>query len=258
MPLGLTALVTLIQLVVPKSEFCCRTKPFEGAGQAMMRVFVLVSAMLKTGSEVTVKLVKLLARPPAVMTEIIPLLAPKGTVAAIVLLELTMKLAFAPLNITLVAVEKFVPLIVMLCPIPPLAGEKLAIAGAGVPSILARYADAMESGTAVKNVNPVASSICRGEVRYACHALLNPLVTFGTEMLTTRLLEFKRLKAVPLPKGTTTAIFQVLDAMKALPLGMVLVPKPLGPQMMSNSLVAASARQYVSKFSQTPELLAAD
>ena len=65
-----------------------------------------------------------------------------------------------------------------------------------------------------------------------------------------------RLKAVLLPSGTMgtmTAIFQTFEPMYALPLGMVLVPKPLGPHRMSSSLPAeANVRQSDSRFSQTP------
>ena len=42
--------------------------------------------------------------------------------------------------------------------------------------------------------------------------------------------------------------------MTALPLGMRLVPKPLGPQMMSTSLELVCVRQKLSKVPHTPEL----
>jgi len=46
--------------------------------------------------------------------------------------EFTVKVAVVPLNFTLVAPVKAVPVIVTLEPIAPLLGEKLVIAGVGI------------------------------------------------------------------------------------------------------------------------------
>src|SRR5207302_1236223 len=75
----------------------------------------------------TVKLPELLAEPPGVVTLIGPLEAPAGTVAVIVVAELTVKPALVPLNCTTVAPVRFVPLIVTLAPASPLLGVKLVI-----------------------------------------------------------------------------------------------------------------------------------
>jgi hypothetical protein len=76
-----------------------------------------------------VKLLALVAVPSGVVTLIGPLVAPLGTVACIVVAELTEKLALVPLNVTAVAPVKFVPLIVTLVPAGPLVGVKLVITG---------------------------------------------------------------------------------------------------------------------------------
>ena len=51
------------------------------------------------------------------------------------------------------------------------------------------------------------------EHRPAGQSLLNPFVTFGMEMAMTRFVALMRLNAVPLPSGTQTATFQVLEPM---------------------------------------------
>src|SRR5437870_3450190 len=81
---------------------------------------------------VTVKLFVLVAVPPGVVTRSGPVVAPVGTVAWIVVAEFTVKLALTPLNVTVVAPVKFVPLIVTLVPTGPLVGAKLVIVGAGI------------------------------------------------------------------------------------------------------------------------------
>jgi len=75
--------------------------------------------------------VALVVVPLAVVTVIGPLVAELGTVAVIVLEELTLKLAEVPLNFTAVAPVKFAPLIVTVVLLAPLPGVKLEIAGNG-------------------------------------------------------------------------------------------------------------------------------
>jgi hypothetical protein len=77
----------------------------------------------------TVKLPALLAMPLEVMTPIGPVVAPAGTVAVIAVAEPTVKLALVPLNRTVVAPVKLVPLMVTLVPTGPLLGVKLVIIG---------------------------------------------------------------------------------------------------------------------------------
>src|SRR6266850_1379408 len=81
------------------------------------------------GGLITVKLPALVAVPPGVVTLIVPVVAPVGTVARIEVAELTVKVALAPLKATRVVPLKLVPLMVTLVPTGPLAGVKLVIVG---------------------------------------------------------------------------------------------------------------------------------
>ena len=90
---------------------------------------------------VTLNELPLLAVPPAVVTLIAPLEEQFGTVALICVLLTTLNDALWPLNFTLVAPVRFVPVIVTLVPTPPLAGENPLMVGAGVldPPMNASY-----------------------------------------------------------------------------------------------------------------------
>jgi hypothetical protein len=78
---------------------------------------------------VTVNDELLVAVPPEVVTDQVPVVAPDGTVVVICVAEATVKVALVPLRATAVAPEKFVPVIVTLVPTGPLPGEKLVIVG---------------------------------------------------------------------------------------------------------------------------------
>ena len=115
--------------------------------------------LLIIGAPTTVKLLELVAVPKGVVTLIGPVVAPAGTVAVILVLELTVKLEFAPPNATTVAPVKFVPLIVTLVPTEPLVGVKLVIVGeaAGCRSGPVDFVSAIDgnhsAGNAIKNKN---------------------------------------------------------------------------------------------------------
>jgi len=79
---------------------------------------------------VTVNFVRLATVPAGVVTEILPVVAPAGTVAVIFVAELTVNVADVPPNLTAVAPVKFVPLIVTDVPTGPLFGENEVIVGA--------------------------------------------------------------------------------------------------------------------------------
>ena len=79
---------------------------------------------------VTVKLVALVAVPPPVVTLILPVLAPAGTVALTEVGVLFEKVALLPLNLTAVTPDRFVPVMVTTVPIGPLVGLKLLMVGA--------------------------------------------------------------------------------------------------------------------------------
>jgi hypothetical protein len=81
-----------------------------------------------------VKFVLLVAVTPLVVTPILPVFAPVGTVAVICVAEFTLKLVAAmPPNVTLVAPVKAVPVIVTGVPTGPLVGVKLVIIASAVP-----------------------------------------------------------------------------------------------------------------------------
>ena len=82
----------------------------------------------------TVKLMPLLATPPAAVTTTLPVVAPTGTVAVIdVLVQLPIPVAVVPLNFTLPfpwLAPKFVPLMVTEVPTAPEVGARLLMCGA--------------------------------------------------------------------------------------------------------------------------------
>jgi len=82
-----------------------------------------------------VKLFALVGVPPGVVTLTGPVVAPSGTVASIVVSEVTVKLALTPLKATAVAPVKFVPLISTLVPAGPLAGVKPVIVALVPPAV---------------------------------------------------------------------------------------------------------------------------
>jgi len=78
---------------------------------------------------VTVNELALVAVPPGVVTEIVPVVAPVGTVVEMWLASVTEKVADVPLNFTAEAPVKFVPVRVRAAPTCPLDGEKLVSVG---------------------------------------------------------------------------------------------------------------------------------
>ena len=76
------------------------------------------------GAVVTVKSVVLVAVPPGVVTVILPVVAPDGTVAVTEVAVLVVNIAVTPLNLTAVTPVRFVPVIVTLVPTCPLVGVK--------------------------------------------------------------------------------------------------------------------------------------
>jgi hypothetical protein len=108
--------------------------------EAPVRLAPLIVTMVPTGpldgaklviagGGMTVKLVALVAVPPAVVTLTGPVVAPAGTVAWMVLSDVTVKLAAVPLNVTALVVVKLVPLIVTPDPTAPVVGAMLVIVG---------------------------------------------------------------------------------------------------------------------------------
>ena len=142
-PLNVTAVAPV--KVVPVIVTLVPTGPLVGVKLA------IVGALA-----VTVKLLELVAVPPGVVTLSGPLVAPLGTVAAIVVAELAVKLALVPLNVTAVAPVKAVPLIVTLLPTGPLAGVKLVIVGALAVTVKLLLLVAVPPGVVTLSGPPVA------------------------------------------------------------------------------------------------------
>jgi hypothetical protein len=105
---------------------------------------------------VTVKGVELVAVPPGVVTEIRPVAAPAGTVAPILVFELTVNAAAVPANLTDVVPVKFVPLIVTSVPTGPLIGENDEIVGFAVVTRNLVLLKAVPPGV-VTAIRPVAA-----------------------------------------------------------------------------------------------------
>jgi hypothetical protein len=104
------------------------------------RCFFRLNVTLLEWTVLTVKFVALVAVPPGVVTEILPVVAPVGTVAVICVAEFTVNVvALVVLNFTELVVKlapltvplKFVPVILTDVPTGPEAGVNPVIVGAG-------------------------------------------------------------------------------------------------------------------------------
>lgn len=82
------------------------------------------------------KLVELVAVPPLVVTLILPVVAPVGTVAVTCESEFTVNEADTLLNVTFMVWVRPVPVIVMIVPTGPLVGVKLMIVGVTLNCLL--------------------------------------------------------------------------------------------------------------------------
>src|SRR5438045_41987 len=102
---------SVVEVVVPASLLVCCTR------------------VITLGAEPTVKLTPLLAIPPTVTTTL-PVVAPAGTdVTILVALQLVV-VAAVPLNATVPAAPKFVPVMVTDVPTGPEVGFRLVMLGA--------------------------------------------------------------------------------------------------------------------------------
>lgn len=119
-----------------------------------------------TGAGMTVKLVALVALPPAVVTATAPVVAPPGTVAVICVGLTTLKDAGVPLNVTELAPSKAEPVRVTEVPTGPEAGRIPEMVGAGMRVKLAGLA-ALPPGVVTEMVPVVAPT---GTVAVICVA----------------------------------------------------------------------------------------
>ncbi len=130
------------------------------------------------------------AVPPGVVTEIVPLVAPFGTVAEIWLASVTENAAVVPLNFTPVAPVKFAPVTVTLVPVCPLVGEKLVIVGAAKLTVKLLAEVAVPCGVAIE-IFPVIAAL--GTVAVTLVALTTVNVAAAPPIVT----EVAPLKCVP-------------------------------------------------------------
>ena len=119
---------------------------------------------------VTVKLPAEVAVPFGVVTLIFPVDAPVGTVVVICVALATWNVADVPLNFTLVAPVKLVPVTVTAAPTTPLVGVKLEIEGAAA-AVTEKFVaeDAVPLGV-VTLIFPVLAPV--GTVALICVALM--------------------------------------------------------------------------------------
>ncbi len=98
---------------------------------------VMVGPVGSGAGDVTVKPLALTPVPPAVVTAIVPLVAPVGTVALISVSPTTVNAAAVPLNLTALAPVNFVPVTVTEAPTRPEAGANPVTVGASGPGVTA-------------------------------------------------------------------------------------------------------------------------
>ena len=134
-PVGTVAVTCVLEFTVnvvaatpPKSTFVVWISPVPVTVTTVPILPLDGEKLLMVG--VTLKLLELVAEPPAVVTVTFPVLAPLGTVAVTLLSEMTVTVvAFTPPKVTFVVCVRPVPLMVMTVPIGPLVGTMLLIAG---------------------------------------------------------------------------------------------------------------------------------
>jgi len=122
----------------------------------------------------------------------VPLVAPLGTAAEIWLASVTEKVAVVPLNFTLVAPVKFVPVSVTLVPVCPLAGEKLVIVDAATLTVKLLAEVAVPCGVTIE-IFPVTAPL--GTVAVTLVALTTVNVAAAPPIVT----EVAPLKCVQSP-----------------------------------------------------------
>ena len=94
-------------------------------------------------NQVTVNFVALLALPAAVVTLILPVFAPEGTLTFILVAESEVIVATTPPIVTFVAPDRFVPVMVTTLPGAPEAGENLVMVGK--TAVTSKHSSTVES-----------------------------------------------------------------------------------------------------------------
>jgi hypothetical protein len=156
---------------------------------------------------VTVNELDEVAVPPGVVTEIVPVIAPLGTVAEMWLASVTEKVAVVPLNFTLVAPVKFVPVIVTLVPTTPLVGERLVIVGAATVTVKLLAELAVPPGVTIVTF-PVTAPV--GTVAVAEVVLLTEKVVAAMPPIVTEVAPFKCVPVTVTEVPTTPLVGEKL------------------------------------------------
>src|SRR5438552_10909935 len=134
-PAGTVAVIAVAEVTVKVALV-----PLNATALAPVKLVPLMVTLVPTGPLLgvptrrasdltTVNEPALVAVPPGVVTLSVPEVAPAGTVARMVVSEVTVKVALVPLNATELAPAELVPLMVTLVTTGPLVGEKLVIVG---------------------------------------------------------------------------------------------------------------------------------
>jgi hypothetical protein len=172
------------------------------AGRVLLTTVALAN-MSFGGAVGTVKLELLVAVPPGVVTEIVPLVAPPGTDATICVAELTVNdAASAPLKLTDVAPVRFVPVIVTTVPATPDVGENEVIDGGEVKAV--RFSVTVPCAAPVPSLKPSTA------IRYVVPATaVNPTWLWRSEPASSLLATRVRAPTV-LPVYAASSVSNVL------------------------------------------------
>ena len=154
------------------------------------------------------------AVPPGVVTEIVPLVAVFGTVAEMWLLSVTVKLAVVPLNFTLVAPVKFVPVSVTLVPVGPLAGAKLVIVGATADTVKLLAEFALPCGV-VTAIFPVTAPMGTVAVIFVALTTENVVAAFPPTETEVAPVKFVPVSVMEVPVGPLAGVKLEIDGVEA-------------------------------------------
>ena len=193
------------------------------------------------------------AAPPGVTTEIGPVVAPLGTEVEIWLASVIENVATAPLNLTLVAPVKFVPVSVTLVPTWPLVGETAVIVGAATLTVKLLADVAVPCGVTIE-IFPVTAAL--GTVAVTLVALATANVVAATPPIETEVAPFKFVPVTEMEVPTAPLVGLKL-AMVGVFVGcggVVLVAPP--PHPVTNTASASKMAQKETSYSGGRNLLA--
>jgi hypothetical protein len=180
--------------------------------------------------------------------EIVPLVAPFGTVVEIWLASVTLNVAAVPLNFTPLAPVKFVPVNVTPVPTCPLAGEKLVIVGAATLTVKFPAEVAIPCGVTT-DIFPVTAPVGTVAVMLIALATENVAATppIVTEVAPVKFVPVK-LTAVPVAPlvGVKLLIVGVADCCG----GVLIELPPPHPTAIAEHMYASNAQAAKSRSSR--------